>query len=260
MLNLAQISAQIKSADLSRAVRNPGHICNLNDAYRGLKDLGWTSALEMHPVDRVPVLRRGEASIRRNKDVAGAWIVEIGEAVFDASGDLAEITAEVDQVLAGPAEAVYTPGDHVDRLSPEQQIAAELKALHPELSSRIDRALALVEAGTIEFPHYQTGAILTTNPPTRRCSCPDAKFRAPQLASIGHTCKHCLAQLIYETARQQAATVAGRKFADKWEMARARGNGLSSASHEGWGGRPEQDPDQALPAWVDRRESIEDML
>ena len=252
MVNLSQIKQQIKSADLSRAVRNPGHVLNMNDAYRVLKALGWTSALEMHPADRVPVLRRGEASIRRNRDAAGAWIVEIGAAVFDASGDLAGITAEVDQVLQ--AGAVYTPGDHVDNApaSPAALVAAELKAAHPELGARLDKALALVEAGTVEFPHYQTGAILTTNPPTRRCSCPDAEYRAPQIAGIGHCCKHCLAQLIHETVRQQAATVAGRKFADKWEMVRARGNG--------WGGRPEQDPAAALPAWVDRRESIEDML
>lgn len=244
MVNLSQIKQQIKSADLSRAARNPGHVLNMNDTYRALKQLGWTSALEMHPVDRVPVLRRGEASIRRNKDQAGAWIVEIGGAVFDASGDLAGITAEVDQALqAGP---VYTPGDHVDNApaSPAALVAQELIVQHPELKARIERALALVEAGETEFSHYNTRSELYLREPTRYCDCPDAQHRAPWVAGIGVSCKHTLAMLLAERVATEVYNAGARKRVDAIEMARVRG------------GRPEQ----ALPVWVDQRGSIEDML
>lgn len=260
MVNLSQIKQQIKSADLSRAVRNPGHVLNMNDAYRALKALGWSSALEMHPADRVPVLRRGTASIRRNKDQAGAWIVEIGDAVFDASGDLAQITAEVDQALAGPAEAVYTPGDHVDRapLSPAALAAQVLAGFHPELAGRLERAVALVEAGQTEFPHYNTRSELWQREPTRYCDCKDAQHRAPWVEGIGVACKHTLAMLLAERVAAEVYNAGTRKRVDAIEMARARQPEPVVAGN-GWGGGP-ADSAQALPAWFGRNDSIEDML
>jgi hypothetical protein len=83
---------------------------SLNDAYTLLKRLGWTCHNdETHPTDRVPMLRLGDASIRRNREKSGEWIVEIGGQVFDASGDLIGITAKVRQVLGLPEPAQPEP-------------------------------------------------------------------------------------------------------------------------------------------------------
>lgn len=141
----------------------------------------------------------------------------------------------------------------IERLSPPPRTPAELaadelKAAHPELAARVDKALALVQAGQIEFPHYQTGAMLTTNPPTRRCSCPDAEHRAPQIAGIGQACKHCLAQHIAETVRQQSEATAYRKLTDKLDALRRAGSGVARRR------------DTALPVWAGRNESLEDWV
>lgn len=154
--------------------------------------------------------------------------------------------------------------------TPAELVADELRAAHPELAARIDKALALVQAGTVEFPHYQTGALLTTNPPTRRCSCPDAQHRAPQITGIGQACKHCLAQHIHERVRQGQETTAYRKLTDKIEMARQRQAAAVEepdildlidypASGTPKGGDPAARA-TALPAWVDRKDSMEDWL
>jgi len=265
MLNLQEIASQVKSADLGQVQFNPGTPLWINESYRTLKSLGWVCInREIHPADRVPVFRRPStgtertASIRRNKMVPGAWLVVINGETYDASGDLAEVTEQVDQVVA-QADPLPQP------LPPADQVAADLKAQHPELAERVDRALELVKAGIIEFDHYQTGALMTTNPPTRRCSCPDAEFRAPQVMGIGMCCKHCLAQLIAERVEQEAERVAYRHMIDKIEMGRARSQAQQPAEE-----KPSildlldyDEPAaraQALPAWTVREDKMQEWL
>jgi len=268
MLNLAQIKQTVKSADLSRVQFNPNSPLWINDNYRRLKGLGWQCVnREMHP-DRVPVFRLGEASIRRDKAQPGAWIVEIGPDVYHATGQVEEITAEVADLLASQAAASEPlPA----QLTPAQQVALELKTAHPELAARIDKALALCEAGRIEFPEYETSYSDTTSPVTRYCSCPDARYRGHHVLGIGVACKHTLAGLIADRVQQQQATTAARKFADKWELARAREQGQASQQPAVDGEEPSildlldyDEPAaraQALPAWAGRRrQSLEDWL
>lgn len=129
----------------------------------------------------------------------------------------------------------------IERLAPPPKTPAELVALeleraHPELAARIERALALVKEGQTEFPHYDTGAELTTREPTRHCNCKDAQFRAPWVDGIGVACKHTLAQLISERVATDTYNAGARKRIDK------------------------QQRRQALPAWAGRNESIESWL
>lgn len=78
----------------------PDPVQQLNDTYRLLKQLGWQCRnAEVHITDRVPLFRLGDASIRRNKQKPGEWIVEINGHVFDAGGKLEEITAQVRQMV-----------------------------------------------------------------------------------------------------------------------------------------------------------------
>jgi len=266
MISLAQIREQLKNADLSHVQFSPGTPLWINDSYRRLKALGWQN-INREMKDRTPVFRLGEASIRRNRNQAGAWIVEIGEGqVFDATGEVEEITAEVADLLASQAAASEPLPAH---LTPAQQVALELKAQHPELAARIDKALALYEAGRIEFPEYETSYSDTTSPVTRYCSCPDARYRGHHVLGIGTACKHTLAGLIADRVQQQQATTAARKFADKWELARARERG--QAQQPAVDGEEPSILDlldydepaaraQALPSWTIREDKMQEWL
>lgn len=121
--------------------------------------------------------------------------------------------------------------------SPAELVALELERAHPELAARIERALALVKEGVTEFPHYETGADLSTREPTRHCNCKDAEFRAPHVAGIGVACKHTLAQLIAERVATDTYNAGARKRIDRQQLR-----------------------DQALPVWAGRNESIESWL
>lgn len=122
-------------------------------------------------------------------------------------------------------------------LSPAALIAAELTSQHPELAARIEKALALAEAGTIEFDHYATGVMRETM--TWRCDCPDATRRPQWTQGIGQTCKHCLAQYIAYRVKRDLEQAGQRKLIDGIERARR---------------------DQALPPDVGTGRSILDML
>jgi hypothetical protein len=49
--------------------------------------------MTVDPVDRVPLFRLGDATIRRDKQLDGGWIVEIaGKGEYGMEGDLGSIT------------------------------------------------------------------------------------------------------------------------------------------------------------------------
>lgn len=202
-LNLAHIRQQIKSSDLSSAKLNPGQPLAINEAYRQLKALGWQCLNnEVHPTDHVPVFRFGGAAIRRDKTNAGDWIVDVAGGSFSAGGDLEAITAEARRLDAETEEPLPIP------LSPVQEIAALLKSEYPHLCTRIDAALALVEAGEVEFPRYQTSVIYANGgKPARECQCSDAVHRGYR-TGFGRACKHTIAQeILYRTGREFAQVV-----------------------------------------------------
>jgi len=91
MLNIAQVRQSIKR-DISNgtapgagsAALQTGNLTAYSLAVKTLKAQGWSScntptgAIEMHPVDRVPVFRLGICHLRRNKETNG-WIVGTGD-------------------------------------------------------------------------------------------------------------------------------------------------------------------------------------
>lgn len=216
MVNLSQLKQQVKSSDLSRAVRNPGHPLAINDAYRQLKDLGWSCQnSEVHKTDRVPVFRLGDASIRRDRNVAGGWIVEVGESIYQTTTDLESITAEVQRLQAVAEDDGNSWGG-----SPAAQVAEVLTAEYPEHASRIARALELVEAGSLEN-QYNTRWDPAGFWGCYECDCPDSLHRQPR-SKYGAACKHAFALLIARLVEGERQAAAYRKLADRIERDRAR--------------------------------------
>jgi len=162
-----------------------------------------------------------------------------GERATDA--ETAEWLAEAAALfgIAPVAEAEPT----APALSPAAAVAADLKAEyadHPraaELRKRIDSALALVEAGEIEFPQHETSFSYHGLHGRRFCLCADARFRSLS-AKWGVACKHTIAQEIAARVAAETDSVAQRKLVSKTERRRAT----------------------ALPASVDQRAAIDDML
>jgi hypothetical protein len=216
-LNLAHIREQIKSSDLSPARFNPGQPLATNEAYKTLKSLGWTCQNnEVHPTDHVPVFRLGGASIRRDKQNPGDWIVDVAGGIFNAGGDLEAITVHTVELDRAANEPLPMP------LSPVEQIAALLKSEYPHLCSRIDSALALVEAGEVEFPKYQTSSQYAGGgKPNRDCNCPDALHRGFR-AEWGIACKHTICHEILYRAGREFNQVVQREIVDRSERNAAR--------------------------------------
>lgn len=227
-LSLSEVRSKVKqdftSIDPTGLVLTHATPAGMNEAYRQLKALGWTSNREMHPIDRVPVFRLGPASIRRDRATVRTWIVEIEGETFDAEGSLADITVHVKSLLPKPAPVP---------LSPAAEAAADLEAQHGKLGGRIERALKLVEQGVTEFPHYHTEIDEATG--ISGCDCPD---RAPWVSSgntigimtyhNGKACKHALAQRIDYIVTHRQEQVAYRKASDRAER-RARALPATSA-------------------------------
>lgn len=227
-LNLHQLRQQIKSSSLSEKSLNPGQPLAINAAYKQLKILGWTCQNdEVHPREHVPVFRLGGAAIRRDKQTPGAWIVDVAGGSFNAGGDLDLITAkamELDCETNEPAPVGMTPA---------QEIAAAMKAEYPHLDSRIDSALALVEAGTIEFPQYQTShTIGNGGKPNRDCNCPDAMHRGFR-AEWGIACKHTIAQEIAYRVEREFNQVVQREIIDTLEWRQHRAEQLQRIQEAG---------------------------
>lgn len=245
MLNIAQTRTSVKSALANTLPAiNTRNLAGQNEAYKTLKAIGWTSALEMHPTDRVPVFRMDAASIRRDKR-NGGWIVEIDGDEFEADGDLGEITAHVKNLLAArPAlvptgQGTYLVSEPAPKLSDAAKIGAELIRQHGQLGGRIQRAVELVEAGKTEFPHYNTRVDPATG--ISQCDCPDrgstwidSGNRLGILTMFnGRGCKHCLAQHIAYRLRHEAEATAYRKHFDRVEMRRARETALPASVDSG---------------------------
>ena len=101
------------------------------------------------------------------------------------------------------------------------QHAQLLAGEYPEHAERIARALALVEAGTVEFPQYNTRYSPETFYGLRECDCPDVQNRDPR-AKFGSACKHCFAQEIAARIERERKATAYRRLSDKLDADRAR--------------------------------------
>jgi hypothetical protein len=115
-------------------------------------------------------------------------------------------------------------------LSPAARVAADIAAeFETDFGGRLARALELVEAGQVEFDHYQTGVQYETM--RRLCECPDARHRDIQVEGIGVICKHTLAQLIAYRLGNEQAGAATRKLIDRQELRRLKARD-EEARHE----------------------------
>lgn len=145
---------------------------------------------------------------------------------------IANIEAELSEDVSetGPTPAPITPA-----MSEAQGLMSE----YPELSERITRALALVEAGQTEFPQHNTRFDPAGFYGYRDCDCGDAVHRQPR-AKFGIACKHTLAQEIAARVERTAWRVANQKLASDSERraaALARNDYASPAAY-----RPAADP------------------
>jgi hypothetical protein len=159
MLNLAQMQAQIKSADLSQAAAlNLNTLVGLNEAYRRLKALGWSALdaggqIASHPTDRVPVFRLGAAALRRNKAAASDWLMEVDGQIYEVMAntinDLIELTERVQAMVQHEIENradrhrfagwhAATPGE-VERAQAKQ---AGQPSLAEQSQAALDRIVA----------------------------------------------------------------------------------------------------------------------
>lgn len=206
MLSLTEVQAQIKSGNLGQARRNGGHLVTINDLYKQLKALGWQCLdREMHPMDRVPVFRLGPASIRRDKQQAGGWIVTYQGREIPTTADLEEITTEVRSKM---------------EIDPADLAAAELIAEYGhDFEGRVERAAELVKAGQTDFPQYETSFDPSGFYGLRSCQCPDAQHRNPR-AKFGAACKHCLAQELAARIGQEAEAVNTREWVEEAQRKR----------------------------------------
>jgi len=223
MLNLAQIQNQVKLSPAAialaapeprRTIGTPQDSQVMTALYAGLKALGWQSTYQTHPADRVAILTLDGAELRRNpRCTPGAWIVQIAGVEHELTGSPAEITETVRTLI----QAGNSRGG-----SAAAQIAADLRSEYPSLAGRIEKALALVEAGAVQFPQYGTRYFISNgNSVMRQCDCPDATHR-PHLTAFGAGCKHCLAQEIKYRLDREAKAVTVRKLTDLIERDRAR--------------------------------------
>jgi hypothetical protein len=116
---------------------------------------------------------------------------------------------------APEAEALPQP------ISLAAQHAQLLAGEYPEHAERIARALALVEAGTLEFPEYGTAFDPATFYGNWTCDCPDSVNRKP-VAKFGRSCKHAIAGEIARRVKAEEKAIAYRKLTDRLEADRAR--------------------------------------
>ncbi len=249
MLNLAQLSPQVKAmadhvADslttepLASYIPQPGPVdavrvaarktttarpadsAKMSVLYRALKQLGWQSTHQAHPIDKTAVLKLNNALIHRDPDAEpGYWVVEVAGGMIYRRGNLAELTAEVIALESAAVEPEMEPLPHP--VEPMIQIAASLKAVYPHLGSRIEAALALALAGQVEFPQYKvTCELANGGTPNRGCNCSDAWHRGYR-TDFGLACKHTIAQHIVWLAGREFNQVVQREIVDRTER-RAR--------------------------------------
>lgn len=224
-----------------------------------------TADVEMHPTDNTPVRRLRNAALRRHPRRNG-WVLEVNGQEEFIIGTMVQITeraayldrlmngrgrrdghtyeiapgdgaisdqdldaplpAEYERMLA-QAEAQHQAEPEFVSLSPAAEVGLELKRQFPHLVARIDRAVALVEAGTVEFPKYDTRLDEATG--VSACNCPD---HAPYVSSgnklgililfNGKGCKHCLARNIAYQIEHERESAAYRHLIDKLDREKMR--------------------------------------
>lgn len=155
---------------------------------------------------------------------------------------------------------------------PAHQVAADLLAVIAtrklpaaqikKLESRLENAVALVIAGQIEFPNYQTKVEPFGLYGKRSCNCADARFRGVYLNPVGLACKHTLAQYLQEQIEAETGRVAHRHLVDQLDRHSLRQTQAAPApaaavQPSAFSPHPST---AALPASASQRGSIEDML
>lgn len=178
------------------------------------------------------------------------WLTECA-ALFKAKAKAeAQIEVEAEtEAIAAPARPYDAIDAAVDGLLTEYHD-------HPRLgdfAKRLASAEALVRDGQTEFPRYNTSFEFQGFYGRRTCQCKDAQYRGLS-ARFGTVCKHTLAMEIARRVEAEQGAVAGRRLVDKVE-AKAKAEAKAEARPSTGSGR-----ETALPARVDRRESLDDWL
>lgn len=117
---------------------------------------------------------------------------------------------------AMPFELVLDDEPAREPLTEVELVAQDMVAEFGELGGRVARALALVQADTVEFPHYDTRVELATM--QRHCDCQD---RSPRVW-YGKACKHTLAQYMAAEVENLREAAGLRRLGDSWEAMRQR--------------------------------------
>lgn len=241
MLNLSHLTHSVKSQSLA-LIANPNHPLGQNEAYRQLKAAGWTCLnSELHPTDRVPLFRLGDAAICRNRTGQSHWLLEIAGEVHPITDvTVADITAAV---VAKLAEIAIKPKTAAQEAA--DSLTAELTAGLADkdavaIAKRIASGLALVEAGAIS--QYKTEWQNLTAAGNWICDCPDATHRA-LTSKYGTVCKHTAAGMIRQRL-QQAQAVTTQREVEKRNERRAR---FATDPAPGDGGRLASDYETMKP-------------
>lgn len=132
--------------------------------------------------------------------------------------------ADFETWLTGPAEVAPAEADPAEvetikPASPAAEIADGLRAIYPELSSRIDKALAMVENG--QTSEYQTEWDNAGKDGCWSCDCPDAIYRNHR-AHFGVACYHAIAGHIRQELDRRAAAIRSREVEKRQARAIAR--------------------------------------
>lgn len=169
-------------------------------------------------------------------------LVPLAIARFDRAAQTWQPTADAAKVQDWLDEAgeLLEPKAGITPTHPADLIGEEIKTAHPELASRVDKALALIKSGErVKNEHnlryYPHGGGLWA------CDCPDSQFRSPR-AEWGTACYHGIAGEIKRRLVMEQEQVAHRRLADKTER------------------RRQSAPATALPASVDNIGRLSDYL
>jgi len=177
--------------------------------------------------------------------------------LVDGQWQMVELDARFAMFAPAIAEPTRQP-DAIDRAA--EGLLAEYHD-HPrraDFAKRIANAVELVRAGQVEFPRYNTDFQFHGLYGRRTCQCKDAQYRGLS-AKFGTACKHTLAMEIARRVEVEHDAVAVRRLIDKTERATRRVEVKAEAKVEV---RPSTGStrETALPASVDRRESLDEWL
>jgi hypothetical protein len=153
---------------------------------------------------RLPVCAAAAAAAVR-------WVVRENAAVYGQAFEEWRRAGE-----AGEAEPLPRP------ISSVEEAAQSIIDQQPELTSRVEKALELIEQGVTEFPQYKTSLALGNGGrPNWTCECPDATH-CNLRSDFGVACKHTIVGQILWLVERDRAAVTNRRIADMIERDRAK--------------------------------------